>query len=80
MCKELLLIIEVDGITHDSEEGFLRDQKRDAALKEIGFTVLRFSDWEVLNKMVDVSIMIGDWIDENRSNQQRNAQLDESVE
>ena len=65
MCKELLLIIEIDGITHDSEEGLLKDQRKDKALSEEGFTVLRFSDWEVLNRMVDVSIIIGDWIDEN---------------
>ncbi|MCB9294897.1 MAG: DUF559 domain-containing protein [Lewinellaceae bacterium] len=65
MCKELLLIIEVDGITHDSEEGFHRDQKKDKDLQEVGFSVLRVSDWEVLNKMTDVSIMIGEWIDEN---------------
>jgi len=65
MCKELLLIIEVDGITHDCEEGILKDQAKDKALQEAGFTVLRFSGWEVLNRMVDVSIIIGDWIDKN---------------
>ena len=65
MCKELLLVIEVDGITHDSPEGYERDQKKDKDLASVGFTVLRFSDWEVLNKIADVSIMIGDWIDEN---------------
>jgi len=26
---------------------------------------LRFSSWEVLNQIVDVSIIIGDWIKEN---------------
>ena len=65
MCKELLLAIEVDGITHDSPEGYEKEKKKDRDLESVGFTVLRFSDWEVLNKMADVSIMIGDWIDEN---------------
>ncbi|MCO6478359.1 MAG: DUF559 domain-containing protein [Phaeodactylibacter sp.] len=65
MCKELLLVVEVDGITHDSPEGYERDQKKDKDLEGVGFTVLRFSDWEVLNKIADVSIMIGDWIEEN---------------
>ena len=64
MCKELLLIIEIDGITHDSEQGLQKDIAKDKALAEVGFTVLRFSDWEVLNRMSDVSIIIGDWIDE----------------
>ena len=65
VCLELLLIIEVDGITHDSEEAQLKDIKRDEKLNEIGFTVLRFGSWEVLNKIDDVAIMIGDWIREN---------------
>ena len=65
VCLDLLLIIEIDGITHDSEEAIIKDEKRDKALEEVGFTVLRFSSWEVLNKMVDVAIIIGDWIDEN---------------
>ncbi|KAA3620743.1 MAG: DUF559 domain-containing protein [Bacteroidetes bacterium] len=65
VCLELLLIVEVDGITHDDEQQVIKDAQRDADLKEVGFTTLRFSSWEVLNKIDDVSIMIGEWIDEN---------------
>ena len=65
MCKELLLIIEVDGITHDSPEGYRRDQKKDEDLRAAGFTVLRFSNWEVLNRIMDVGSMIAEWIEEN---------------
>ena len=65
MCKELSLIIEVDGITHESDEGHQRDKIRDKNLKNLGFEVLRFSSWEVLNQIDDVAIMIGDWIDRN---------------
>jgi len=65
MCKELLLIIEVDGITHDSQEGYRRDQKKDADLRAAGFTVLRFSNWEVLNRIMEVSSMIAEWIEKN---------------
>ena len=68
VCLELLLIIEVDGITHDSEEAYKKDIKRDAALEAVGFTVLRFSSWEILNKMDDVSIIISSWIDEHLEN------------
>jgi len=64
-CLELMLIIEVDGITHDSEEAIQKDKIRDQKLNEIGFTVLRFSSWEVLNRITDVSRIIGDWIDKN---------------
>lgn len=65
VCLELLLVIEVDGLSHDSEEAIKKDKIRDKNLEEVGFTVLRFSSWEVLNKIDDVAIMIGDWIDEN---------------
>ncbi len=65
MCKELLLIIEVDGISHQDAEAIQRDNKRTEVLQSVGFSVLRFSDWEVLNRMVDVSIRIGAWIDKH---------------
>jgi very-short-patch-repair endonuclease len=51
MCTELLLIIEEDGLTHDDEEQHLRDQLRDKRLREVGFTVVRYSSWEVLNDL-----------------------------
>jgi very-short-patch-repair endonuclease len=57
-CLELMLIIEVDGITHDSELSIAKDISRDAKLCEIGFTVHRFSSWEVLNRLVDVDIIL----------------------
>ena len=42
MCKELKLVIEVDGSTHQWEETGVKD------LIEAGFKVLRFTDEEVL--------------------------------
>jgi very-short-patch-repair endonuclease len=66
MCKELLLIIEVDGAFHMDEDQYKRDKKRQEALEKVGFTVLRYSDWEVLNQIVDVSIAIRKWIEENK--------------
>ena len=65
VCLELRLIIEVDGITHDDEKQYKKDVRRDEDLQEVGYTTLRFSSWEVLKKMDDVVIMIGDWISEN---------------
>ena len=67
VCLELMLIIEVDGITHDCEEQVIKDKARDELLSEIGFTVIRFSSWEVLNQIDDVSIIISTWILENRN-------------
>ncbi|MBK8503111.1 MAG: DUF559 domain-containing protein [Saprospiraceae bacterium] len=65
VCLELLLIIEVDGITHQDDEAIQKDHLRDQKLSEAGFSVLRFSSWEVLNQIDLVSIMIGEWIDKN---------------
>ena len=65
VCLDLLLIIEVDGITHETEERYERDQERDLNLKAVGFTTLRFSNWEVLNKLADVSEIVVAWIKEN---------------
>jgi very-short-patch-repair endonuclease len=65
VCLPLKLIVEVDGYTHETEEAKKRDIERDSALSSLGYTVLRFSSWEVLNAIVDVQICIGDWIKEN---------------
>ena len=55
MCKELMLIIEVDGLTHEWESVAGKDIIREKALAEIGFTILRFCDAEVLNDIANVN-------------------------
>ena len=62
MCKDLMLIIEVDGLTHQWEEVALNDFKREQDLKVIGFTVLRFDDNDVLNHIDNVSYLIREYI------------------
>jgi len=64
-CLRLGLIIEVDGITHQLEESVVKDLKRDYDLMKLGFVTLRFSSWEVLNQIEEVSTMIAKWINEN---------------
>ena len=54
MCKELKLVIEVDGITHHFEETIIKDRKKTRDLQQAGFKVIRFSDEEVLNDMQNV--------------------------
>jgi len=68
VCLDLLLIIEVDGITHNDEVQIENDKNRDRELAEIGFTTLRFSSWEVLNRIDDVAIIIGGWIEQYENN------------
>ena len=63
MCKELMLIIEVDGNTHYFEETIKKDEIRQKNLESAGFTVLRFSDEEVLNNIHAVFNYLEDWIE-----------------
>jgi len=67
MCLELMLIIEVDGITHHWEETMLKDKKKQADLEAAGFAVLRFTDDEVLNDINAVHGFLDNWI-ENKIN------------
>lgn len=65
MCKELNLIIEVDGITHSYEEVVQNDVNRQKKLEEAGFTVIRFTDDEVLENIDRVGNHLEDWIEKN---------------
>ena len=58
MCIELKLIIEVDGITHEFEENYKKDITRQKCLEENGYTVLRFSDNDVLTNLEGVRLEI----------------------
>ena len=62
MCKELLLIIEVDGVTHSYEEVAEKDKNRQADLENAGFTVIRFTDEEVLMHINTVRMVIEDQV------------------
>ena len=63
MSKELMLVIEVDGITHQWEEVIKNDKLRQKALENAGFTVIRFTDEEVLNHIQSVHNYLEDWIE-----------------
>ena len=63
MCKELWLIIEVDGITHQWEETIKKDKKRQRDLESGGFTVLRFTDNEILKSIHIVQSTLEEWIE-----------------
>ena len=51
-CKELKLIVEVDGFYHKFKKK--KDKQRDNRLKEIGFTVLHFQNEEVLHDLLSI--------------------------
>ena len=54
ICKKLLLIIEVDGISHFNEIAYTKDNIRQRKLEQNGFKVIRFLDNEVLKDMQNV--------------------------
>ncbi|MDE2232480.1 MAG: DUF559 domain-containing protein [Candidatus Omnitrophica bacterium] len=51
LCKELKLVIEVDGITHQEDETGEKDKQKTHELERAGFKVIRFTDEEVLRNM-----------------------------
>lgn len=62
MCKELMLVIEIDGISHQFNDNEVNDRIRQSSLEQIGFTVLRFQDNEVLNNIGVVQSTIENYI------------------
>lgn len=61
-CKDVFLVIEVDGITHHDEQVFEKDEIRDEELAEYGITVLRFNALDVVNKTASVLKVIENWL------------------
>lgn len=69
MCKELMLIIEVDGSIHELEDVRKNDMQRQKALEEAGFTVLRFTNEEVLTNIQWVHSFLEEWIEKKTGSQ-----------
>jgi len=61
--KELKLVIEVDGYSHQLEETLKKDKLKEDYLKSEGFRILRFEDNEVLKDIGNVIRVIEDEIE-----------------
>jgi len=46
-CKELGLVVEIDGASHFSEEAQIRDEERDRQMGVIGLEIIRVLDGDV---------------------------------
>ena len=57
-CRDLKLVIEVDGMSHDDKQD--RDQLRDRWLGEQGYRVLRVTNWDVNEDLEAVARLIGE--------------------
>jgi len=53
-CYDLMLGIELDGLTHSDEHVYTKDILKEKRLTELGIAVLRFNDYEVLNDIENV--------------------------
>lgn len=50
-CREKLLVIEIDGAPHFTEEGMRHDEERTKILEQYGVKVIRFTNDEVMKKI-----------------------------
>jgi very-short-patch-repair endonuclease len=64
-CKEAALVVEEDGAIHAMQQA--EDAEREALLQEYGFTVLRFSNEQVLSHLDEVLSVIGQFVSDRGS-------------
>ena len=57
-CKDLMLAIEVDGMSHNFEEAFIKDEVRQSRLESLGVTFIRFTEAEVKRDMQNVILAL----------------------
>jgi very-short-patch-repair endonuclease len=53
-CKDLMLAIEIDGMSHNYEEAYNKDELRQQKLESFGIQFLRFSELEMKTDMFNV--------------------------
>lgn len=53
-CKELMLVIEIDGRYHNNEASLLKDNLRQVTMENLGVRFLRFSETEMKSDMENV--------------------------
>ena len=61
-CKDLLLALEIDGITHQDERVMYKDKVRQLELEAMGVSFIRFDAMLCVNKVEAVVREIGRWI------------------
>ena len=62
-CASTKTVIELDGSQHYEKEGKIADMERDAYLKSLGITVLRYSNYDVCKNFETVCADILQHID-----------------
>lgn len=62
LCEKLRLVVELDGGVHDQPEQAERDRSRELYLQEVGYSVLRFRNEDVLEKPEQVLRQLQAWL------------------
>ena len=68
-CNKLKLAIELDGFSHHLPETYQKDIYKEKRLNELGITVLRFEDSEVIHRIDSVIGVIQMFIEEFEEHQ-----------
>jgi very-short-patch-repair endonuclease len=61
-CQELMLAIEVDGVSHNQESVQIKDKEKEEFLNSIGVKVLRFLDDEIYPENRDALRAIEEYV------------------
>lgn len=61
-CKDLMLAIEVDGITHEDEKVLLKDPIRQDEIEMYGVSFLRFNALDIVHDIKNVVRTLENWI------------------
>ena len=64
-CKQLSLVIEIDGSSHNNEDVYNKDVERQKQLEGLGVKFLRFNDLEVKKSLPQVLNIIQYWIEDS---------------
>ncbi len=62
-CPALMLVIEIDGSSHEIEGAYEKDQQRQQQLEDLGVSFLRFDDLTVKQDIWQVLGVIEAWIE-----------------
>ena len=63
-CKDLKLIIEADGGIHALQKQIDYDKKREKDLIQVGFSILRFPNAQIIERPDEVFQEIKDWVEQ----------------
>lgn len=68
-CASAKLVIELDGSQHFTDEGIENDQIRDEFMRELGLTILRFTNLDIDRNFINVCNQIDSIIKEKINDQ-----------